>query len=146
MTDVNLFHGISPIVYHYIDLSIPVPLQTFELWLIRSAARLTISTAMFWRLLLGIVCTLAFGSCGENKITDPTVGFILGMCGRGYILYGIFAGEASSVAGQELGKNKTSSFEIIRFIVNLAVVVNKTALCLTIWASIQQDTRERGLH
>merc|ERR1711861_98507 len=96
----------SPILYRYIDWSITVPLQMIEFYLILSAVKPDLSGGMFWRLLLGTVAMLAFGYAGESKFIDPFVGFVLGMCGWGYILYEIFAGEAGTLAGKGDRVNK----------------------------------------
>merc|ERR1712113_153847 len=109
----------SPIVYRYIDWSITVPLQMVEFYLILQAVNPEISSGMFWRLLVGTVAMLAFGYLGESGIMNAVVGFILGLCGWGYILQEIFIGEAGKVAstGGDLNKHVQSSFNIMRFIV-----------------------------
>merc|ERR1712083_1218192 len=98
------------------------------------------------------------------------LGFIIGMCGWGFILFEIFLGEAGSVAasGAKVGENVKTSFATMRFIVtagwsiyplgyflgsvnddalnlvyNLADFVNKIAFCLAIWSSAPKDTREK---
>merc|ERR1711979_15348 len=97
----------SPIVYRYIDWSITVPLQMVEFYLILQAVNPEISAGMFWRLLVGTAAMLAFGYMGEAKLMNPVVGFILGLCGWGYILQEIFIGEAGKVAstGGDLNKH-----------------------------------------
>merc|ERR1711982_259821 len=116
----------------------------------------------------------AFGYLGESKIMSPMIGFALGMCGWAFILFEIFAGEASKVAN-ELGKASkyvTSSFSTMRIIVsvgwaiyplgyflgmtgngnesilnlvyNLADFVNKIAFCLAIWHAAKEETLETG--
>merc|ERR1712217_911297 len=90
--------GSSPIVYRYIDWSITVPLQMIEFYLILSAVQPNIGAGMFWRLLIGTVMMLAAGYCGEAGFVNAGFGFFVGMCGWGYILYEIFAGEAGKVA------------------------------------------------
>merc|ERR1712203_1093778 len=106
--------GTSPIVYRYIDWSITVPLQMVEFYLILSAG-------MFWRLLVGTVVMLAAGYCGEAGFVNAGFGFFVGMCGWGYILFEIFAGEAGSVAssGDKVGKHVKTSFDTMRFIVTV---------------------------
>merc|ERR1712118_236238 len=76
-----------PILYRYIDWSITVPLQMIEFYLILSAVKPTISTGMFWRLLVGTIVMLAFGYAGEAEYIPPIVGFVFGMCGWAYILH-----------------------------------------------------------
>merc|ERR1712217_146932 len=64
---------------------------------------------------------LAAGYCGEAGFVNAGFGFFVGMCGWGYILYEIFAGEAGSVAasGDKVGKNVKTSFGTMRFIVTV---------------------------
>merc|ERR1711948_240008 len=85
----------SPIVYRYVDWSITVPLQMIEFNLILKAAGKPVSGGMFWRLLLGTVLMLAFGYLGEIAVLPAWPAFIMGMLGWFYILFEIFAGEAS---------------------------------------------------
>merc|ERR1740138_1674511 len=72
----------SPIVYRYVDWSITVPLQMIEFNLILKAAGKDVSSAMFWKLLLGTVMMLMFGYMGETSIIPPMIGFVGGMSGR----------------------------------------------------------------
>merc|ERR1712226_1763115 len=91
--------GRSPIVYRYIDWSITVPLQMIEFNLILKAAKAPISPAGFWKLLVGTVAMLSFGYAGETRSMNPRAGFALGLCGWGFILYEIFAGESAQASG-----------------------------------------------
>jgi len=113
--------GTSPILYRYIDWSITVPLQMVEFYLILAAVQPNIGAGMFWRLLVGTVLMLAFGYCGEAGFVNKWIGFALGMCGWGFILYEIFIGEAGSTAagGDKVGKHVQSSFTTMRFIVTV---------------------------
>merc|ERR1712193_320318 len=108
----------SPILYRYIDWSITVPLQMIEFSLILSAVQPNISSLMFWKLLVGTVFMLAFGYAGEAQFVNPWIGFALGMCGWGFILFEIFLGEAGSTAS---GTNKyvAASFSTMRLIVTV---------------------------
>jgi bacteriorhodopsin len=113
--------GSSPILYRYIDWSITVPLQMIEFYLILSAVKPDISAGMFWRLLVGTVMMLASGYMGEAGFVNPWAGFFFGMCGWGYILFEIFAGEAGSVAAgeDEVNEYVKTSFSTMRFIVTV---------------------------
>jgi bacteriorhodopsin len=115
-----LIHG-SPILYRYIDWSITVPLQMIEFNLILKAVKPDISAGMFWRLMIGTVAMLMFGYAGESHLIDPTVGFVLGMSGWGFILYEIFAGEAGKVnaGGGAVNKHVQASFGTMRCIVTI---------------------------
>jgi len=110
----------SPILYRYIDWSITVPLQMIEFYLILNAVQ-PCSPLMFARLLFGTVFMLAAGYAGEAQFVPAMLGFVLGMCGWGFILFEIFANEAGKVAA-DIGKaNKyvQQSFTTMRFIVTI---------------------------
>merc|ERR1712187_578036 len=113
--------GMSPILYRYIDWSITVPLQMIEFYLILSAVQKDISVAMFWRLLVGTVFMLAAGYMGEAGFVNAWLGFIVGMCGWGFILYEIFMGEVGSVAasGDKVNEYVKQSFQTMRIIVSV---------------------------
>merc|ERR1711908_91040 len=98
----------SPVVYRYIDWSITVPLQMIEFNLILKAAKAPIGAGGFWRLLIGTILMLTFGYVGETTPGFGWPGFILGMCGWGFILFEIFAGESSKASGNCSGPVKAS--------------------------------------
>merc|ERR1719414_127093 len=111
----------SPIVYRYIDWSLTVPLQMIEFYLILSAVKPDLGSGMFYRLLVGTVVMLLFGYLGEALVINPWLGFIVGMCGWGFILFEIFAGEGASVASKatEVSDAVRSAFSTMRFIVSI---------------------------
>merc|ERR1711953_649305 len=111
--------GTSPILYRYIDWSITVPLQMVEFYLILAAVQPDISGMMFWRLLIGTVIMLAFGYLGESSFINAWAGFAVGMAGRGFILFEVFAGEAGKCAaeGDKVNEYVKASFTTMRLIV-----------------------------
>jgi len=158
----------SPIVYRYVDWTITVPLQMIEFNLILKASGKDTSAAMFWKLLLGTVMMLAFGYCGETGVLPAWPGFIGGLCGWFFILFEIFAGEASGKAG-EASPAVATSFNNMRLIVtlgwsiyplgylfgyllgavsdtslnvtyNIADFVNKIAFVLSCWSCAKADS------
>merc|ERR1712178_352228 len=159
----------SPILYRYIDWSITVPLQMIEFYLILKAVQPNLNSGIFFRLFFGTVCMLAFGYCGESRFIDPVLGFALGLCGWGFILFEIFAGPASQASKQQNNVYVQEAFNTTRFIVsvgwsisplgylfgyllgsvndsilnliyNLADFVNKIAFVLAIWASAKASS------
>jgi len=109
----------SPIVYRYIDWSITVPLQMIEFNLILKAANAPIGPAGFWKLLIGTVLMLAFGYAGESGAINAWIGFGLGLCGWGFILFEIFAGEsAKASAGGNVTVAVRQSYNNMRIIVS----------------------------
>merc|ERR1711985_50310 len=158
----------SPIVYRYVDWSITVPLQMIEFNLILKAAGKEVSSAMFWKLLLGTVVMLTFGYLGEVHALPGLCGFVGGMCGWAFILFEIFAGEAGGTA-KDCSPAVASSFSQMRLIVtvgwsiyplgyffgyllgsvsddalnityNIADFVNKIAFVLSCWACAKADS------
>merc|ERR1712100_38566 len=139
---------------------------------ILSAVKPSIGGGMFFRLFLGTVWMLASGYMGEAGILlGPSAGFISGICGWGFILFEIFAGEAGKESGN-IGGHVKSAFDTMKFIVtvgwsiyplgyffgymmggvapcvlnlvyNLADFVNKIAFCLAIWKCAKSDTEEK---
>merc|ERR1711896_6691 len=159
----------SPIVYRYIDWSLTVPLQMIEFFLILQAVKPDIGSGMFFRLLVGTVLMLLFGYLGEAMIINAWIGFAVGMCGWFFILFEIFAGEASNVAKGNLSPAVENAYNLMRFIVsigwsiyplgyffgyllgqvsdaplnliyNLADFVNKIWFCLAIWQAARTET------
>lgn len=121
MREYWIINYASPIVYRYIDWSLTVPLQMIEFYLILNACKPDLSGGIFWRLLVGTVIMLAFGYAGESGNFSPVGGFAIGMAGWGFILYEIFLGEASQVAGSLKGSSgaTTSAYSAMRFIVSV---------------------------
>jgi len=111
----------SPIVYRYIDWSLTVPLQMIEFYLILSAVKPDLGSGMFYRLLVGTVVMLLFGYLGEALVINPWIGFVVGMCGWGFILFEIFACEGASVVSKanEVSDAVRSAFGTMRFIVSI---------------------------
>merc|ERR1712137_981665 len=115
------------------------------------------------------VIMLLFGYLGEAMIINAWAGFAVGMCGWAFILFEIFAGEASNVAKDNLSPAVGSAYNLMRFIVsvgwsiyplgyffgyllgqvsdaplnliyNLADFVNKIWFCLAIWNAAKRET------
>jgi len=115
MRDYWLATGQSPIVYRYIDWLLTVPLQMIEFYLILVAAGLAISSAVFWRLLIGTLVMLLGGYAGEVGWVSAPSGFVIGMVGWGYIIFEIFRGESSIAATKKESIKK--AFGALRLIV-----------------------------
>ena len=118
MRDIWISTGESPTVYRYIDWLITVPLLMVEFYLILRAIT-KVSIGIFWRLMIGTVVMLVGGYAGEIGYISATLGFIIGMLGWAYILYEIFAGEASKVAANEAPASVQSAFSTMRWVVSI---------------------------
>ena len=160
--------GDTPTVYRYIDWLITVPLQLVEFYLILSAVR-KVDTNIFWRILIGSLVMLIGGYLGEAGFINATVGFVIGMAGWIFILYEIFAGEASKINAAEAPESVKSAYNTMKWIVtigwaiypigyfmgymaggadanslnmiyNIADVLNKIGFCLAIWAAATTES------
>ena len=159
--------GDSPTVFRYVDWLLTVPLQIVEFYLILAAIAV-VQSSLFWRLLIASVVMLVAGYLGEVGSINVWVGFVIGMLGWLYIIYEIFAGEASQISaskgtaasqkafnalrlivtigwaiypiGYVLGYTGGGSAEGLNIIYNLADFVNKIAFGVVIWAAATSDT------
>ena len=170
MRDVWVDTGTSPTVFRYIDWLITVPLQIVEFYLILAAVTV-VSVRVFWKLLVASLVMLVGGYLGETQVlgVSEMTGFIIGMVGWLYIIYEIFAGEASKVNAAEAPDSVKTAYNTMKWIVtigwaiypigyfmgymaggadanslnvvyNLADVVNKIAFCLAIWAAATAES------
>ena len=155
-------------VFRYIDWLITVPLQIVEFYLILAAVTI-VPVMLFWKLLVASLVMLVFGFMGEAGLMDVTVAFIVGVAAWGYIIYEVFAGEASKLSDSSGNKGGQFAFNTLRIILtagwfiyplgyflgymgggtdtgtvniiyNIADLVNKTAFGLAIWAGAKMDS------
>jgi bacteriorhodopsin len=170
MRDVWVTTQDTPTVFRYIDWLLTVPLQMIEFYLILAAIAV-VASGVFWRLLIGTLVMLVGGFMGEAGMIDSTVGFIIGMAGWIFILYEIFAGEASQINAASGNVNCQKAFNGMKWIVtigwaiypigyfmgylaggtdansvnliyNLADLVNKIGFGLFIWVAAVADSSE----
>ena len=168
MREVWVTTGASPTVFRYVDWIITVPLQMIEFYLILAACT-AIAGGVFWRLFIGSLVMLMGGYLGEAGFINSTLGFVIGMAGWIFILYEIFAGEASKVSAENAPESVQSAFNTMRWIVtigwaiypigyfmgymmggvdanslnfiyNVADVINKIAFVLAIWAAASTES------
>ena len=153
--------GKSPVVLRYVDWLLTVPLQIVEFYLILAAIT-AVRAALFWKLLVASLVMLIFGFVGEVGTMAYWPAFIIGMVGWLYILYEIFAGEASKINAANGTAASKAAFNALKWIVsvgwaiypigyvlgageggdasmnliyNLADFVNKIAFGAVIWAA-----------
>jgi len=118
MRDVWVATGASPTVFRYIDWLITVPLLMIEFYLILQAIA-KVPVGVFWRLMIGTLVMLVGGYLGEAGYMAVWPAFIIGMIGWAYILWEIFAGEASKINAQQAPANVQSAFNLMRWIVTI---------------------------
>jgi len=156
----------SPIVFRYVDWLLTVPLQIVEFYLILAAIAV-VRAALFWKLMIASLVMLIFGFLGEAELMNYWVGFIIGMAGWLYIIYEIFAGEASQISAAQGTEASKTAFNALRLIVtigwaiypigyivepsmgagalnvvyNLADFVNKIAFGVVIWVAATSSSK-----
>jgi bacteriorhodopsin len=108
----------SPIVFRYVDWLLTVPLQIVEFYLILAAIAV-VRAALFWKLMIASLVMLIFGFLGEAGLMNYWVGFIIGMAGWLYIIYEIFAGEASQISAAQGTEASKTAFNALRLIVTI---------------------------
>ena len=118
MRDVWVSTGASPTVFRYVDWIITVPLQMIEFYLILAACT-AIAGGVFWRLFVGSLVMLIGGYLGEAGFINATLGFVIGMAGWIFILYEIFAGEASKVNAAEAPDSVKTAYNTMKWIVTI---------------------------
>ena len=166
MRGVWISTGESPVVFRYVDWLLTVPLQIIEFYLILAAIAV-VKSSLFWRLLIASVIMLVAGYLGEVGSVNVWAGFVVGMLGWLYIIYEVFAGEASQISaskgtaasqrafnalrlivtvgwaiypiGYVIGYTGGGSAEGLNIIYNLADFVNKIAFGVVIWAAATSD-------
>ena len=89
-----------------------------EFFLILSAIA-KVPAGVFWRLMVGTLVMLVGGYVGEAGYLNTWIAFIIGMAGWAYILYEIFAGEASKINAQSAPPSVQSAFNTMRWIVTI---------------------------
>jgi len=118
MREVWVSTGTSPTVFRYVDWLITVPLLMLEFYLILSAVA-KVPSGVFWRLMIGTMVMLIGGYVGEAGYVPVWPAFIVGMLGWAFIVYEIFAGEASKISANNAPPAVQSAFNTMRLIVTL---------------------------
>ena len=168
MREVWVATGDSPTVLRYVDWLITVPLQIVEFYVIL-AAMTAVASGLFWRLLIASIVMLVGGYLGEIGAMNVGLAFAIGMAGWLYIIYEIFAGEASKASAGSGNAAGQTAFNALRLIVtvgwaiypigyavgyfgggvdagalnliyNLADFVNKIAFGMAIYVAAVQDS------
>ena len=167
MRGVWVSTGESPLVFRYVDWLLTVPLQIIEFYLILAAIAV-VRAALFWKLMIASMVMLVFGFLGELGAMSYWPAFAIGMAGWLYIIYEIFAGEASQISAANGTAASQTAFNALRLIVtvgwaiypigyilgaadggaaglnliyNLADFVNKIAFGVVIWAAATSSSQ-----
>ena len=95
-----------------------MPLQIVEFYVIL-AAMTAVASGLFWRRLIASIVMLVGGYLGEVGAMNVTLAFVIGMAGWLYIIYEIFAGEASKASAGSGHAAGQAAFNALRLIVTV---------------------------
>ena len=88
--------GAAPIILRYIDWVLTHPLQIVLFYVVLTAIT-EVSTALFWRLLIGSLVMVIGEFLGAAGYMSATLGFLIGLIGWLYILGELYVGEAGRI-------------------------------------------------
>ena len=110
--------GSAPIVLRYVDWILSHTMQIVLFYVLLSAVT-KVSSALFWRLLIGSLVMIIGEFLGAAGYMSATLGFIIGVVGWLYILGELYMGEAGR-ANAESGSEVTHmAFNGLRLIVTI---------------------------
>jgi len=110
--------GEAPIILRYIDWILSQPMQVVLFYVMLTAVS-QVSSALFWRLLIGSLIMVIGGFLGYAGYMSATLGFIISVIGWLYILGELYMGEAGK-ANLESGNESTNmAFNGLRLIVTI---------------------------
>ncbi len=108
----------APLVLRYLDWAVTWPIQIVSFFVLLWAVT-AVSTALFWRLLVGSLVPVVAQFLGSAGYLSPTLGFLIGMIGWLYILGELYLGEASSANIKSPDERARTAFFSLRLIVTV---------------------------
>ena len=110
--------GEAPIILRYLDWVLTQPMQVVLFYVVLTAVT-RVSTALFWRLLVGSLVMVIGEFLGAAGYMSPTLGFLIGLVGWLYILGEVYMGEVAR-ANAESGNEATQrAFNGLRLIITI---------------------------
>ncbi len=110
--------GEASTVYRFVDWQLTLPLQSITFYLVLAAVT-AVPAALFWRLLVAAVVTVAAAYLGAAGYMSPTLGILIAAAGGLYILGEIYLGEASRLNSGNGNEVAQSAFNAIRLIATI---------------------------
>ena len=110
--------GSAPIILRYIDWVLTHPMQIILFYVVLTAVT-TVSTALFWRLLIGSLVMVIGEFLGAAGYMSATLGFLIGLVGWLYILGELYMGEAGRVNAKSGNDATHLAFNGLRLIVTI---------------------------
>ncbi len=114
--------GQMPAIYRYIAWFVTMPLQVVTLYFFIGAMA-TLSTWLFWRLLVVSVVMVLARYLGETNLMYPTLGFLIGLVAWLYILGEVFFGRMGEVSAKSANLGVHRGYFWLRLIVTVGWAV-----------------------
>jgi bacteriorhodopsin len=110
--------GTAPIILRYVDWVLTHSIQLVLFYLILSATT-KVSSALFWRLLIGSLVMVVGEFLGAAGYMSKALGFIIGIVGWLYILGELYMGEAGKANAASDDQAVHFAFNGLRLIVTI---------------------------
>lgn len=110
--------GAAPIILRYVDWVLTHPMQIVLFYVVLIAVT-KVSTALFWRLLIGSLVMVIGEFLGAAGYMSATLGFLIGLVGWLYILGELYMGEAGRVNAESGNESTHLAFNGLRLIVTI---------------------------
>ena len=114
--------GQMPPIYRYIAWFVSMPLQVLALYFFIGAMA-SLSTWLFWRLLVVSVVMVLARYLGETNLMYPTLGFLIGLVAWLYILGEVFFGRMGEVSAKSASLGVHRGYFWLRLIVTVGWAV-----------------------
>jgi len=116
--DMWVSTGTAPIILRYLDWVLTHPMQVVLFYVVLSAVS-KVSTALFWRLLIGSLVMVIGEFLGAAGYMSATIGFLIGLVGWLYILGELYMGEAGRVNAASGNDASHLAFNGLRLILTI---------------------------
>jgi bacteriorhodopsin len=110
--------GTAPIILRYLDWVLTHPMQVVLFYVVLTAVT-TVSTALFWRLLIGSLVMVIGEFLGAAGYMSATLGFLIGLVGWLYILGELYMGEAGQSNAKKGNEATHLAFNGLRLILTI---------------------------
>ena len=110
--------GEAPIILRYLDWVLTHPMQVVLFYVILRTVT-QVSTALFWRLLVGSLVMVIGEFLGAAGYMSATLGFLIGLVGWLYILGEVYMGEAGRVNASSGNEATHLAYNGLRLIVTI---------------------------
>jgi bacteriorhodopsin len=116
--DMWVSTGSAPIILRYMDWVLTHPMQVVLFYFVLTTVT-HVSTALFWRLLIGSLVMVIGEFLGAAGYMSATLGFLIGLLGWLYILGELYMGEAGRVNAKSGNDATHLAFNGLRLIVTI---------------------------